>query len=68
MSSQPSLPSNSRDGGASAQRVPAGILDDWELVGVRLPDVLSTIVVLGCHNYFVRDEEGRVEAHAKLAN
>lgn len=64
----PRWPSNSRDGGAPAQRVPTGILDDGELVGVRLPDVLSAVVVLGCNNDFVGDKESRVEAHAKLAD
>lgn len=30
--------------------------------------MLSAVVVFGSHNDFVGDEEGRVEAHAKLAN
>lgn len=60
--------SDSRDRGSSAQRVPPGVLDDGELVRVRLPDVLSAVVVFGRHDDFVSDEEGGVEAHAKLAN
>lgn len=30
--------------------------------------MLSAVVVLGGHDDFVGDQEGRVEAHAKLAN
>ena len=59
---------NSRDGGAPAQRVSAGVLHDGELVGVGLPDVLRAVVVLGRHDHLVRHQEGGVEAHAELAN
>lgn len=57
-----------RDGGSSAKRVPTRILNDRELIGVRLPDVLGVIIVLWCHNDFVSDEESRVETHTKLSN
>lgn len=59
---------NSRDGGSSAQCVPTGVLNDGELIGVRLPDVLSVIVVFGRHNDFIGDEESGVETHAKLSD
>lgn len=59
---------NPRDGGSSAQRVPTGVLDDRELIWVRLPDVLGAVVVFGGDNDFVGNEERRVETHTELAN
>lgn len=59
---------NLRDGGSSAQCVSAGVLNDGELIGVGLPDVLGVVVVFGRHNDFVGDEERRVETHTELAN
>ena len=59
---------DSRDGGTPPQGVSTGVLDDRELVGVGLPDVLGAVVVLGRHDDLVGHQEGRVEANAKLAN
>ena len=51
------------DRGPSLQRCPTRVWDDRELTGVRLPDVLIVIVVLGGHhhsvsNWGVREREG----------
>lgn len=57
-----------RNSSASAQGVSTRILDDGELIGIRLPDVLGAVVVLGCDDDFISYKEGGVEAHTKLAN
>ena len=41
------------DGRASLQRGTTRIFHDAELTGVRLPDVLLVVVVLGCHHHRV---------------
>lgn len=57
-----------RNGGASAQSVTTRVFDDRELVGIRFPDVLGAVVVLGGDNDPISHKEGRVEAHTKLTN
>lgn len=57
-----------RNGGASAQSITTRVFHDGELVGIRFPDVLGAVVVLGCDNDLISHKEGRVEAHTKLTD
>ena len=42
------------DGGSSAQSISPWIFDDTELAGVRFPDILIIIIVLGRDDNSVR--------------
>lgn len=57
-----------RNGGASAQSVTTRVLDDGELIGIRFPDVLGAVVVLGGDDDLISHKESRVETHTKLTN
>merc|ERR1719443_2365233 len=53
---------------SSLQSGASGILNNGEGLGVRLPDMLATIIILGGDNNLVSDQEGGVEADTELAN
>lgn len=56
------------DGRSSLEGIAPGVLCDAERSSIRFPDVLLVIIVFGCDNHTVGNEERRVKTNTKLAN